>query len=164
MFCPNCGAKNLVDQNYCRGCGLKLNAIAEAVADQFPSREYADLMRWRERFEKLGVFSLSIAGIIGLALLLFKAAEYKLVLLGPEILYGSAIGALIGFLLLSVIFFNYPKFFLKAKNRRIVDNERPDVATGKLIVDRTFEPIPTVTESTTDLLPVNRPRRKAEKR
>jgi len=152
MFCPNCGTKNLVDQNYCRGCGLKLNAIAEAVADQFPSKEYAELMRRRERFEKLGVFSLSIAGIIGFAILLFKAAEYKLILLGPEVLYGSAIAALIGFMLLSVFFFNYPKFFLKAKDRSPIENELAGASTAKLIEDRPFEPARSVTEHTTDFL------------
>ena len=160
MFCPNCGTRNLVDQNYCRGCGLKLNAIAEAVADQFPSKEYVEQMHRRKRFEKLGVFSLSIAGIIGFAILLFKAAEYKLILLGPEILYGSAIAALIGFMLLSVFFFNYPKFFVKGKARPSAETPLPGASTSKLLDDRPLEPIPTVTESTTDLLPVNRAGRK----
>jgi uncharacterized membrane protein YvbJ len=58
MFCPNCGSKNGVEQNYCRECGLKLDAIAEAVAAQFPSNEYGALQRRKERFEKLGVLSL----------------------------------------------------------------------------------------------------------
>jgi hypothetical protein len=152
MFCPNCGTKNRSEQNYCRGCGLKLHAIAEAVADQFPSKEYAELLRRQERFERLGVFSLSIAGFIGFALMLFKAAQYKLILFGPEILFGSAVGALIGFLLLSVFFFNYSKFFLKGKAGRPVEDERPSPITSKLIDDRHFEPAGTVTEHTTDFL------------
>ena len=53
MFCPNCGAKNNVEQNYCRGCGLRLGAIVEAVADQFPSKEFADFQRKKELFECL---------------------------------------------------------------------------------------------------------------
>ena len=89
MFCPNCGSKNGVEQNYCRGCGLKLDAIVEAVADQFPSKEYAALQRRKERFEKLGLLSLSVAAFIGFALLLFAAAQYKLILFGPEILITS---------------------------------------------------------------------------
>lgn len=60
-----------------------------------------------------GFFSLSIAGIIGFSLLLAKAFYYKLMIVGPELLFGSAIEALILFLLASVFFFNYPKFFLK---------------------------------------------------
>jgi hypothetical protein len=140
MFCPNCGTKNSVEQNYCRACGLKLDAIVEAVSDQFPSKEYAELQRRRERFERIGVLCLSIAGLIGFALLLLQAAQYKLVLLGPEVLFGSAIGALIGFLLLSVFFFNYPKLFMKAKSSPPGENPPSAVVTAKLIVDRPFDP------------------------
>ena len=84
MFCPNCGSKNGVEQNYCRECGLKLDAIAEAVAAQYPSNEYGALQRRKERFEKLGVLSLSVAGFVAFALLLFKATQFKLLLFGPD--------------------------------------------------------------------------------
>ena len=160
MFCPNCGTKNSVEQNYCRGCGLKLDAIVEAISDQFPSKEYAELQRRRERFERIGLLCLSIAGVIGLSLLLFLAIQFKLVLLGPEVLFGSAIAALIGFLFLSIIFFNYPKFFIKV--RSIPSDENPPVAavTAKLIEDRPFEPASSVTEGTTEFLKVPNAHRK----
>ena len=62
---------------------------------------------------------------------MFKAIEYKLILLGPEILIGSAIAALIGFLLLSVFFFNYPKLFLEWKEpARPMTSQPADVATA----------------------------------
>ena len=154
MFCPNCGIKNGVEQNYCRGCGLKLDAIVEAVSDQFPSKEYAELQRRRERSERIGLLCLSISGVIGLTLLLFLAAQYKLVLLGPELLFGSAIGALVGFLLLFVFFFNYPKLFMKAKSRPPDENQPSVVVTAKLIEDRPFEPASSVTEGTTEFLKV----------
>jgi hypothetical protein len=160
MFCPNCGTKNSVEQNYCRGCGLKLDAIVEAVSDQFPSKEYVELQRRRARFERIGLLCLSIAGLIGFALLVFLAAQYKLVLLGPEVLFGSAIGALIGFLLLSVFFFNYPKLFMKAKNRPPDENPPSAVVTAKLIEDRPFDPASSVIEGTTEFLKVPSARRK----
>jgi len=160
MFCPNCGTKNSVKQNYCRGCGLKLDAIVEAVSDQFPSKEYADLQRRRERFQRIGLVCLSIAGLIGFALLLFLAAQYKLILFGPGALYGSAISALIGFLLLSVFFFNYPKFFMNAKNVPTDANPPSDVVTAKLIEDRPFDPAGSVTEGTTEFLKIPGARRK----
>ena len=159
MFCPNCGSKNGIEQNYCRGCGLKLDAIVEAVADQFPSKEYAALQRRNERFEKLGVFSLSVAGFIGLALLLFKAAEYKVILFGPDVILWSAIGALIGFLLLSVVFFNYTKLFSKGRNLPSDDGQKPDVVTAKLIEDRPADYVSSVTENTTSKLHTPRERR-----
>lgn len=158
MFCPNCGNENSVEQNYCRSCGIKLDAIARAVSEQFPSEEYAALQRRKERFEKLGLVSLSIAGFVGLSLLMFVAAYYKLILLGPELLYGSAIGAVIGFVLLSVFFFNYPKLFMRVdrSNGRSLATEDPTrtnaPTTSKLIDDRPFEPVPSVTEHSTELL------------
>src|SRR4051812_32206625 len=109
MFCPNCGVENRSDQNYCRSCGLKLDGILQVVAEQFPSKEYAAFQRRRELFAKLGMGSLSIAAIIAAAYVLTTVALYKLMLLGPGVLFGSAAAALIGFLLLAVFFFIYPK-------------------------------------------------------
>jgi hypothetical protein len=164
MFCPNCGAKNSVEQNYCRGCGLKLEGVVEAVAEQFPSEEYAALQRRKERFGKLGVLSLSIAGFVGFSLLLVMAAEYKMILFGPEVIIWSAIFALIGFLLLSVFFFAYSNFFLKQKERPHVirDVSKPaDTAaanTAKLIEDGPADYVSSVTEHTTKGLHVPRER------
>ena len=160
MFCPNCGTKNSVEQNYCRGCGLKLDAIVEAVSDQFPSKEYVEWQRRRARFERIGLLCVSIAGLIGFSLLLFLAAQYKLVLLGPEVLYGSAVSALITFLLLSVFFFNYPNFFMKARKLEPDENPPSAVVTAKLIEDRPFDPASSVTEGTTEFLKVPSAHRK----
>lgn len=156
MFCPNCGAQNHVEQSFCRACGLKLDAISQAVADQFPSKEYAALQRRKELFEKLGLYSLSASGLIGLSFLLFWVAYYKLILFGPEALFWSAAGAFIGFLLLSGFFSNYPKLFMKFEklNSQMSPREEsmPAPETGKLIEDRYFEPVPSVTEHSTELL------------
>src|SRR5436190_1110962 len=161
MFCPNCGATNGVEQNYCRGCGLKLDAIAEAVAGQFPSKEFAAAQRRRERFEKLGMYSLTVAGIIGFTILLFKATQYKLILFGPDVLIGSAIAALIAFLLLSLFFFHYPKFFRvrsphvskgSGENRPIDEDPSTAPVTAKLIEDHPSDYVSSVTENTTKSL------------
>jgi hypothetical protein len=155
MFCPNCGGDNRSEQNYCRSCGLKLDAISLAVAEQQPSKEYAQLQRRKDLFEKLGLFSISIAALIGLGLLLAKVTYYKLILFGPEVLFWSAFGALVLFGLLSVFFFNYPNQVMKfyKVNPRLVPGEtEPAASTQKLIEDRPFEPVPSVTEHTTDLL------------
>ena len=156
MFCPNCSAKNKVEQNYCRGCGLKLDAIADLVSDQLPSREFRELQRRKERFEKFGMLSLSVAGLIGFAILLFKATQYKLILFGPEVLLGSAIAALIVFLLLSIVLLNYPKFFLKSKKSTPDENPPSAVATAKLIEDRPSDYTSSVTEDTTRTLKTTR--------
>jgi hypothetical protein len=156
MFCPNCGGENRGEQNYCRKCGLKLDAISQAVSEQRPSKEYAELQRQKDRFERLGLLSLSISAVIAIGLLLAKVTYYKLILFGPEALFWSAFGTLVLFGLLSVFFFNYPKLvwkFDKLNPRLDPAAGQPAEPTQKLIEDRPFEPVPSVTEGTTDLLP-----------
>lgn len=153
MFCPNCAAQNDESQHYCRTCGLKLDAIASELTAQKPSAEMAVLLKRKRRAEMLGVVSLSTAGVIGLMLLLSKVFYYKLLILGPELLFGSAIGALILFLLASVFFFNYPKFFLKLDrvNPRFGEQAEAATPTNKLLNDPAVEPA-SVTEHSTEIL------------
>lgn len=162
MFCPNCAANNLPDQNYCRTCGLKLDAIAKNVAEQFPSEEYAAVARRIRKFEIVGVFSLSVAAFLGLAILLVKAFQYKVILFGPDALFYAAFAALVLFGLFSVFCFNYKEFVnFDQLNPRLPSPEPNDVetvATNKLIEDRPFEPA-SVVENTTELLSASKIKR-----
>lgn len=158
MFCPNCAAPNADNHRFCRRCGLKLDAIAKTVAEQFPSEEYARLARRIRRFEKIGVASLSIAAIIGLSMLIVKAFEYKVILLGPTVLFYTAFASLLLFGLFSVYCFNYKEFVnFDKQNPRLPVTENEDeierVTTNKLIEDRIFEPA-SVTEHSTELLEI----------
>ena len=104
--------------------------------------------------ELVGTGALTVAGIIGFCLLLTLAVYYKLLFFGPEVLFGSAIGALVLSLLVSIFFLAYPKFFLKIDNRDIPhSNEQPELTgpTGKLLDDPPFEPA-SVSEHSTELL------------
>ena len=155
MFCPNCAAENLTDQNYCRSCGLKLDAVSRSLAEQSPSEEYATIQKRRMLFDKLRSLSLSLFGFLGFTLLLVGAALYKIMLFGPDLIFGAAIIAFVLFGLLSIFFFVYPKLFLKLENidplAESTDNT-VGTSTGKLIEDRPFEPAQSVTEHSTELL------------
>jgi hypothetical protein len=118
MFCPNCGTQNDASPHYCRTCGLKLDAIATELTIQNPSKEVAALLKKKRSMELIGKSTLTISGIIGICLLLTIAVYYKLMLLGPEVLLGSAIGALSLFLLASIFFLAYPKFFFTNRTSR----------------------------------------------
>jgi hypothetical protein len=158
MYCPNCGTNNQAEHNYCRSCGLKLDEISRNVAEQFPSLEYAALIRRKERFEKLGLVSLSITAVIGLSMILYKVGAYKAELFGAAALLWSAFGAFALFGLLAVFFFNYPKVFMNfdKANPRLEPNEpAKPIDTQKLIEDRLFEPA-SVTEHSTELLEIPR--------
>ena len=166
MFCPNCGAENRSEQNFCRSCGLKLDVISQAVAEQTPTKEYAELQKRKELFEKLGIFSLSSFGLIGLTFLLAKVVYYKLILFGADALFWSGLVAFFAFGLLTVFFFNYPKLFMKFDkiNPRLSPNEEKQISqpTQKLIEDKPFEPAASVTENSTELLPIKNKTRKFE--
>jgi len=156
MYCPNCGTKNLREHHYCRSCGLKLDEISLNVAGQFPSLEYAALIRRKELLTKLGLVSLSIAGVIGLFMLLAGAFYYKLQFFSLEILMRSASVALVIFALASIVLLVYPKLVMKIDqlNPRLRADEtdkNETVTTSKLLSDPPFEPA-SVTEHSTELL------------
>lgn len=153
MFCPNCAAQNETAQHYCRMCGLKLDAIVAELTSLKPSAEMAELFKKQRWMQKLGVFSLSTAGGIGLALLFAQVIYYKLMILGPELLFGGAMGAVILFLLASVFFFNYPRLFMKLdpSNPYLPEQTETSIPTNKLLDDPPFQPA-SVTEHSTKLL------------
>ena len=140
MFCPNCAAQNNPSQHYCRMCGLKLDAIAAELTIQNPSEEVAALLKKKRYMELLGKSALTISGFIRLCLLLTLAVYYKLRLSGPKVLFGSAVGGLILFLLVSIIFLAYPKFFLKIDGTVLHSPDQLTIPTSKLLNDPPFEP------------------------
>lgn len=112
------------------------------------------LVKRKRQTQVLGIVSLSTASVIGLMLLLSKVFLYKLQLLGPELLFGGALAAVMLFLLASVFFFNYPKLFLRVDRpgRGFQDDAQPaTIPTNKLLNDPPFEPA-SVTEHSTELL------------
>lgn len=134
-------------------CGLKLDAIVTQMELQKPSAEMAELFKKQRWMQRLGVFSLSTAGFIGFALLLAQVVYYKLLVLGPLLLFGSAIGAVMLFLLASAFFFIYPKFFMKLDRSDPHFPEQTEISTPthKLLNDPPFERA-SVTEHSTELL------------
>lgn len=153
MFCPNCAARQPGDQNFCRSCGLELVQISRAMELHGPSRERAAIEHRRELVERLGYFSISIAGVIAVSLVLGIASYYKLVLFGPDVILWSAVGALIGFVLLAAAFLGYSKFVLTpAHGDGKPETPLPAATTNRLLSDTPIDEIPSVTEHSTELL------------
>jgi hypothetical protein len=121
-----------------------------------PSQERAAMERRRAQVERLGYFSISVAGVIGVSLVLGIAGYYKLVLFGPEVLVWSAVGALIAFVLLAVAFLGYSKIFLTPtlgdSKPESGDTPLPAATTNRLLADQPIDGIPSVTEHSTELL------------
>jgi hypothetical protein len=167
MYCPNCGNQTFSEQNFCRSCGLGLEKIAQSLAEQLPTQIDANQQKQKERIEKQGVIALSIfaAGIIGLLLYL---VVYKVIFVQGRTLEGLGILAFLALIssgLVSVyLFAKANEVGQKNKTREISgsDEPLPSTRTAKLLAEGYFEPVPTVTEPTTDLLTMEKTNRRSE--
>ena len=153
MFCPNCGAKTSIEQKFCRACGLGLEKIVLSLNEQLPARLDESLLSQKERLERLGMVLLSVFGV-GLLTLLVYGVVYKLMLTQGKWLGGLA---LLGFIimagcgLLSAILFAKAKEVQESVGKRRVQKVEP-TPTKELLTEGHFEPVPSVTDRTTELL------------
>lgn len=157
MYCPNCSTKVSLDQKFCRTCGLGLEKIVQSLSEQLPTKLDENLQVQKNKLERAGMIALSIFGLGVFGLLLYLVG-YKLMLSQGKII--AALG-IIGFMifmgcgLLSVILFAKANEIKEAANKRQVQGpeELQDGGqTASLLSEGQLEPVPSVTERTTDLL------------
>ena len=155
MFCPNCSTKISTDQKFCRACGLAVDKIVQSIREQLPAKPDASLEAQKNKLERLGVAALSVFGLGFLGLLIYSVG-YKLMLTQGKVLAGLAMLALLVFLgcgLLSVIHFARANELKEANSRlRGPDELGESSPTANLLNEAQVEPLPTVTERTTELL------------
>jgi hypothetical protein len=151
MFCPNCGTKNDVQQSFCRSCGMELKDVLQSLS-KIEGFKIANT----EWLKKLGIFT--IGGFAGLIICLFLVLVFSSIrldlgsaLVVTMILFGITLGVL------TVNLFNNfeLKNLLKSKSKREnlpgpLQFER--LHTNKQLNESSFEPIPSITESTTELI------------
>jgi hypothetical protein len=155
MYCPNCGTKTSIDQNFCRACGLSLEKTALSLSEQLPVKVNESVHAQRERLEKFGVAMLSVFGAGVLILLL--------ILLGQKLLDKGLPGilAMVAALILIVCGLGSVILFARAKDMDEKSSKRrqQNLASGstkELLPEGHFEPVATVTERTTELLTVDK--------
>lgn len=153
MHCPNCGTQAIVEQKFCRACGLDLQAISQLVAKQFceqPSRtpipseaEQVARMVWRLIFG--GCIGFGGAGLLALDKK-FDAGTLPIEWLG-------------GLLVLSGILFAFYAVFapLLRPPKAVCQIPRPAAlpvaeTTSKLVLESGVELMGSVTEHTTRTL------------
>ena len=156
MHCPRCGTTATTNQQFCRGCGLSLEKVAEILGEEIAiqssssANEAARLRKRQQKFEQWA----SLAGLttFGLILLLLIVVVFFQIILKGGLLIVP--GVLLILLALGAgamgIFQTYSKS-LKAKL-----GERPlPHSTGPLTIgalDTYSLPPRSVSEGTTELL------------
>lgn len=167
MFCPNCGANNSTEQKFCRSCGLNLERTAESLIEQMPSAESAKLLKRERNLEKFGNIAFGGFGVVLLIAILsiIYLIITKVILSGNSVFGGILLIAFIVFaaLTLAYVAFNEDLKERKQKMNPTLKNELSEKQdTAKLLEEKPFEPVPSVTENTTDLLYAERKTRKLE--
>ena len=157
MFCPNCGNKNSVDQRFCRSCGLGLEKVSQSLTEQLPNASALSLRQQKEKFERLGMAALSVFGL-GVGIFILYSVFYKLMVSQGKVLAGLGVLAfliVIGCGLASVI------LFAKANEVKEVPAPgtnpaelSPERSTQELLREAKAAPLYSVTDQTTNLLPV----------
>lgn len=157
MFCPNCGANNTTEQNFCRLCGLNLEDSAQSLLAQIPSAESVNLSRKEKRLEKFGAIAWNGFGIvifIALCAMIYGIFT-SMILTGNRVWFGILLIAFIVFaaLLEVYVFLSEELKEKKEKYRFQPKNElaEPKI-TDKLLEEKPFEPVASVTENSTELL------------
>lgn len=158
MYCPNCGTKTSIDQNFCRACGLGLEKIAVSLTEQLPTKPNRSLQEQKERFEKWGVAALSVFGL-GIVVFLGYVVGYKLMTSDAGLLAKLAVIGLMIMIacgLASVILFAKANEVGQEATKRKPQELSSAESTKELLTEGHFEPVPTVTDRTTELLTVER--------
>jgi hypothetical protein len=163
MYCPICATKVSVNQKFCRSCGFGLEQTAQSVSEQHSTELALNLRERKNKLERLGVIALRIfgVGVIGFFLYLVGAKVLSLVAQG-QIFGAIALLALVAVLscgLLSVLLFAEAKEIQETPRKHGPDSPEENLEgapTAKLLPENQCEPIPSVTELTTELLRARR--------
>jgi zinc-ribbon domain len=160
MYCPNCGKTNSEEQKFCRSCGLSLEKVVQSLFEQLPATDVDKNLRERQRKVELWakVFGTGIASLF--ALLVLWGTIYKTIIEEGKVAIGLGFLAFIVGAVALIVLMLYRESLLKASKRPLPKPEpSPPADTAKLLPEPSFEPIPSVTERTTDLLSVERKKR-----
>lgn len=166
VFCPNCGANNNIEHNFCRFCSLHLQETTASLTAQLSSGKNAGQLKKLEWIKKLS--DLSSSGLI------FSAVPAILIYF-YAVFTGTPYAGVKVFYVLVVIFLVLESvmFYLRRTNTlgyademerksALTQNKFEKRETAKLLEEKPFVPAMSVTENSTELLFVENKTNKLE--
>lgn len=155
VFCPNCGAKNTIEQNFCRFCGFNLQETAKSLAAQISFGKSARELKQLQLIKKFTDYGSTALTIVVSIAIVF----YAYVILTKMVFSGERV--LIGLVILSMIYQFAMRHWRRIKRSRVKENnDEANLATqretAELLEEKPFAPATSVTENPTELLYVDR--------
>ena len=155
MHCPRCGTTATSNQQFCRGCGLSLEKIAEILGEEVavqssPPNEIAALRERQKKFENwAGIAGLSTFGLVLLTLIVIVVV--KMILVGGLLIIP---GTLLILLAIGAGAMGTFQMFSKSLKAKLEDKPLPPSNTPLTIGTADTYPLPpqSVSEGTTELL------------
>lgn len=153
MLCPNCGTTTTTEHKFCRHCGMNLEPVSRALAAHLSPGGAAaprEAERRTVRRMKDGLFAGILVVLFGVLMMAFLPGKaFKLF---------GVMSALIGIVAaLAAVFSTLrraPPDLLAEPAPHALEGAAAE--TGRLLEEGRLEPVPSVTERTTDLLGVER--------
>ncbi len=154
MYCPNCGQATSTAQKFCRYCGLSLEKTAQALVEQLPAVDLNKHFRKRQRRVELLLYTLGGSAAVVFVVSLFWTIINEIIIGKGHVLGGLIFLAFILALIVFALLMLYRESLLKASSKRAsVQPTLPEAEhTARRLPESHIEPIPTVTERTTELL------------
>jgi len=154
MFCPNCGKANSIDQKFCRSCGFNLEETSRSVTQQQPTIAANKALTARKEFIEKVLLTICGVGLTIFVIILIWLIVTDIIL-GKGQIAGGILG--IAFILgmaISLVLIVYRQVLIDAaaKGRPAAPETPLPEAQTRQLGESTVEPIPSVTEPTTDLL------------
>lgn len=156
MLCPNCGTPTTTEHKFCRSCGMNLEPVSRALAAHLSPGGAASAAAARES-ERRAVRRMTRGLLAGVVVVLF-GVFLMAVVPGKAFKVLGVAAALVGLVAALAAVFSTLRAAAGGFDVEPAQHALEDATaeTGRLLQESTPEPVPSVTERTTDLLNVER--------
>lgn len=153
MYCPNCSSQNNNNQNFCRFCGLNLEETAKSLKLQLSFGKKSQKLKKLDKINQIFNYT-SICLIVSFVAGLFIFSYF-------DSFDRNSFKSFLKIALAIYFLFYFSQETTKYYQRQKTENDSNDLIeptelqskkTSKLLEEKTFIPISTVTENSTELL------------